>query len=162
MITIIAAMSENRVIGRAGGLPWVLRDDLAHFKRLTTGCTVIMGRRTWESIDCKALPGRKNIVLTRDLAFGAPGAEAAHTPEEALRRADDRNTIFIVGGEAVYRAFLPHAGRMELTIVHTMIADGDAFFPEFDASAWRVVREARREADERNEYAFTFRTLERR
>jgi len=168
MITIIAAMSENRVIGRGGGLPWLLRDDLVHFKRLTVGCAVIMGRKTWESIGCRPLPKRVNIVLTRDRAFEAHGAAVAHSVDEAITIAHEgdssssNGTICIVGGEAVYRAFLPLAHRMELTIVHATIENGDAFFPEFDGSQWRTVREERREADARNEYAFTFRTLERR
>lgn len=172
MLSIIAAMSENRVIGRGGELPWRQRDDMRRFKELTTGHAVIMGRKTWESIDGQPLPNRLNIVVTRNPEFEAD-AVVAHDLVEAIAVAASHEMtsewsvdgaepeLFVVGGAPLYRESLGQASRLYLTIVHTTIADGDAFFPEFDEGAWVVVEEEHHSADECNEHAFTFRTLER-
>ncbi len=130
-VTLISAVSENGVIGRDGDLPWRLRDDMRWFMRRTKGATVIMGRRTYESMD-SALPNRRNIVLTRDSEWGAPDAETARSIEDALRGAGDGET-FIIGGSAVYAAALPFASRIDLTRVHATI-DGDTYFPDVDWS----------------------------
>lgn len=165
MLTLIVAMSENHVIGRDGGLPWHLPADLAHFKRVTAGHAVIMGRRTFESIG-RPLPGRYNIVITRNPDYTVDGATVARSLDEAITAARDMDQsaeqeVFILGGEAVYRQALPRAERIYLTLVHAHV-DGDTRFPALVPDEWRLVEEWTRPADDRNAYAMTFRRLERR
>jgi dihydrofolate reductase len=159
-LTIIAAISENRVIGRDGGLPWHLPADLKRFKRLTTGRTVIMGRRTLDSIGGRPLPERRAIIVTRNRDLTVPGATVVHTIEDAIAAAPDDQEVFVLGGGEIYRVALPHTDRMELTIVHAEF-EGDTFFPEFDERDWQVVEDERHEPDNRHAYAFSFRTYER-
>jgi dihydrofolate reductase len=156
---MIVAAAENGVIGREGVLPWHLPADLRRFKRLTTGHAVIMGRRTWESIGGKALPGRRNIVLTRRRDYAAQGADVVHDLDEALARAEGEE-VFICGGGGVYRAALPRAHRVYLTRVHAEPA-GDATFPDLDPHHWRLTWEEKHEAPARDQPAFTFQTFER-
>lgn len=145
-ICLVAAVAANRVIGAGGGLPWRLPQDLQHFKRLTLGGTLIMGRRTWESIG-RALPGRRSIVVTRRAGFAAPGAEVASSLEDALARCAGEKAAFVVGGAELYRLALPLADTLFLTEIHRDFA-GDVRFPEFDRSRWREAeREARRAPD---------------
>ena len=143
MIVLIAAMGKNRVIGADGRLPWHLPEDLQRFKKLTMGKPIIMGRVTYESIG-RPLPGRTNIVLTRDPKFGPDGVEAVATPGEALlvalRRIGDGGQVAVIGGGQVYGHFLPLAGRMELTIVGSS-PPGDTFFPRFEREDWSVIEE---------------------
>lgn len=163
-LVAIVAMTENRVIGRDGGMPWHLPADFAHFKRLSLGRPNVMGRRVWDSLGGKALPRRTNIVLTRQQSFGAPGALVAHSPAEALALAHahlgPENEIAIIGGEEIYRLYLAQLTRVELTLIHTRL-EGDTFFPELPGE-WDTVAERERPADERNRYDLTFRTLVRR
>ncbi|MHC4948753.1 MAG: dihydrofolate reductase [Planctomycetota bacterium] len=159
-ITIIAAVSENGVIGRGGGLPWHLPEDLRRFKRRTLGHTLVMGRRTFESLG-GCLPGRRCIVVSRTPSFAPEGVTVAASLADALAAAGDDDEVFIAGGSAVYREGLAVADRLELTIVHADV-EGDAFFPEYDPDAWRVVGEERHEADDRHPHAFTFRVCARR
>ena len=165
IVSLIAAMSENRVIGRAGKLPWHLPADLRRFKRLTTGCTVIMGRKTFESIDEKPLPGRRNIVVSRRAGYAPAGVEVATAVEAALEAAGasagGADVVYVVGGGEIYRVALPLADRLDLTIVHTT-AEGDATFPAFDESQWRLTLDERHDADERHAHAYSFRVYERR
>jgi len=160
MISIVVAASANNVIGVQGRLPWKLSDDLKRFKQLTIGKPIIMGRLTWESIG-RPLPGRQNIVLTRQSDFVAQGCDIVASPAEALAVAADAEETVIIGGSQIYELFLPKATRLHLTRVHTMI-DGDAFFPEIDRSAWSLVSRESHEADASNQFAFDFTTLERR
>lgn len=165
-ITLIAAMSRNRVIGRNNALPWRMPADMQRFKRRTMGSAVIMGRRTWSTMNGKPLPGRTNIVITRDANFAVAGAVAAHDLDEAIREArtahPDAAEIFIVGGAEIYRLALPRADRIDLTVIETDIADGDAYFPAFEHdSGWRLQREESHPADDRNAFAYVFRTYER-
>jgi len=160
IVSIIAAVADNGVIGLRGGLPWHLPADLKRFKKLTTGHHMVMGRRTWDSIGRRPLPGRPTVVVSRDPSFVAEGAQVARSVDEALELAAGADEVFIAGGEAVYREALPVADRVYLTRVHGRFA-GDAFFPEFDEGGWRVVVEERREADEKNPHAHTFRVYER-
>jgi dihydrofolate reductase len=160
IVSIIAAVADNGVIGRDGGLPWHLPADLKRFKKLTTGHHMVMGRRTWDSIGRRPLPGRPTIVVSRDPAFVAEGARVARSLEEALELAAGADEVFIAGGQVIYREALPVADRVYLTRVHASF-EGDTFFPAFDASAWRVVFEERHEADEKNPHAHTFRVYER-
>jgi dihydrofolate reductase len=160
MISLIAAMSENRVIGVDGGLPWRLPDDMKHFMQTTRGHTVIMGRKTWESMN-GPLKDRCNIVITRQRDFVAPGAVVAHSLNQALHLAPESDQeVFIIGGEALFRDALPKADRLYLTIVHAHV-EGDALLPDFDENDWRVVEERRHVADARHQFAFTIRRYDR-
>ena len=142
-IVLVVAVAENGVIGNKGALPWRLPEDLKRFKALTMGKPVIMGRKTWESLPRKPLPGRPNIVVSRDPAFRAAGVAIAHSFDAALAEAEKEHApeIMVIGGESIFAAALPHADRIELTEVAGR-PEGDVFMPEFDRSQWR---EARRE-----------------
>lgn len=157
LVAVVAA-SDNNVIGRGNGLPWHLPADLAHFKRLTMGRPMLMGRRTWEAIG-RPLPGRRSLVLSRR-AFCAAGAETVHSLEEARRLVAGEPELMIVGGAELYRLALPETDRIHLTRVHCVI-EGDAFLPELPQHEWREVAREARAADERNGHAMTFITLER-
>ncbi|MDP1525876.1 MAG: dihydrofolate reductase [Rhodocyclaceae bacterium] len=149
MMTLIAAVARNGVIGKDNALPWHLPEDLKHFKQLTTGQAVIMGRKTWESLPerFRPLPGRDNIVVTRNAGFDAPGATVAHTLGAALQKVGAGKTAYLIGGAELYGHALPIAQRLELTEIDADI-DGDACFPAFDRSAWQEVgREAGTSAD---------------
>lgn len=158
-LVAIYAMTENRVIGKDGGMPWHLPADFAHFKRLSLGKPNIMGRKVWESFGGKPLPQRKNIVLTRQPDFQAAGAVVVHTPQQALEAAGDAPEIAIIGGAEIYQLYADQITRLEETIIHTTL-DGDTFMPEFSGE-WEVVSETFRPADEKNRYDLTFRTLRR-
>lgn len=159
-INLIAAMSENRVIGRDGDLPWRLPADLQHFKKMTTGHAVLMGRKTFDSMG-KPLPNRRNIVLTRDAHWTHPGVEVIHDPASAVAAADDADELFIIGGEQIYKLFLPFADRLYLTLVHAHV-EGDTHFPQVDQSVWQLTDETQRPIDDRNEYAMTFQRYDRK
>ncbi|MBL3590000.1 MAG: type 3 dihydrofolate reductase [gamma proteobacterium endosymbiont of Lamellibrachia anaximandri] len=158
-ISLIWAMAENRVIGRNNQLPWHLSADLQHFKRLTLGKPIVMGRKTWESLP-GLLPKRQHIVVTGNRGYRAEGALVVHSIDEAVAAAGDAQEIMIVGGGAFYAQMLPRADRLYLTLVHTEV-EGDAWFPEFDLSAWREVGREDFTADEKNCFAYSFITLER-
>lgn len=159
MITLIVAVSDNGVIGRDNALPWHLPEDLKRFKRLTLGKPVLMGRRTHESIG-KPLPGRENIVVTRDANYRREGITVAHGIEQALRAAGDAPEIMVIGGAELFHALLPRAGRLHLTRVHGDI-EGDVRWPALDEHEWRVVERERHEADDRHAYAMTFEVWEK-
>ena len=158
-VSLVAAVAENGIIGRAGGLPWHLPDDLRWFKQLTMGHAVVIGRRTYESVG-RPLPGRRWIVLSRDPGFRPSGVETAPDLNAALGRAGG-GEIFVAGGAAVYQAALPLADRLYLTVVHAAVA-GDTRFPPVNFDDWTLVDERFHPADERHAHAFTFRTYERR
>ena len=160
MISLIVAVAENGVIGRDGALPWRLSDDLRRFKALTMGKPVIMGRKTWESIG-RPLPGRQNIVITRKPGYRAEGSVVVGSLTAALAAAGDVPEIMVIGGAEIYRQFLPLAGRIYLTRVHTVIA-GDTFLPAMDPAEWEEVERTRHPADPRNDFDMSFITLERR
>lgn len=160
VVSLIAAVSDNGVIGRDNELPWHLPADLRRFKSLTTGHHMIMGRRTWDSIGRRPLPGRPTIVITRDESYSADRAQVAHSISDALDLVGDDDEVFIAGGEAIYRLAIPVADRIYLTRIHTEV-EGDTFFPELDEGDWKVVHEERHEPDEKNRYAFTFLMYER-
>lgn len=159
-ISLIAAMSRNRVIGVDNRLPWRLPADLRHFQRTTLGKPVIMGRRTFESIAKKPLPGRRNIVLSRDGSLATLGVEVVASAEEALTLLDDATEVMIVGGSGVYEAFLPRAHRIYLTLVDEEF-EGDAHFPEFDLGDWVETERIDHQPDERHAYPYSFLTLDR-
>jgi dihydrofolate reductase len=136
-IVIIAAVARNRVIGKDSKLLWNIPEDMAHFKALTSGHTVIMGRKTWESLPprFRPLPGRRNIVISRQPDYAAPGAEVADSLENALKLASTATTVFIIGGEQIYRQAMAVADRLEITEVD-LEPEGDAWFPEIAAVNW--------------------------
>jgi len=157
-LSLVVACAENRVIGRDGGLPWRLPDDLRRFRRLTTGHAILMGRRTWESIG-RPLPGRRNVVVTRS-PIQVAGVETHSSLAAALDAVAGEPEPFVIGGEALFAEALPATTRIHRTRVHADVK-GDAFFPEIDWSAWRLVFEECHEADDRHAYAFRFETWER-
>ena len=159
MISLVVAMADNGVIGANGALPWRIAEDMRRFKALTMGKPCVMGRRTWDSLPRKPLPGRRNIVVTRDRLFSAEGAILAHSLEQALEEAGQAQEICVIGGAEIYREALPRADRIHLTEVHADV-EGDAKLASFDASAWRESwREDHAAADGPG---FSFVTLERR
>jgi dihydrofolate reductase len=159
VVTLIAALARNRVIGRGNRLPWHLPADLAHFRRLTLDKPIVMGRRTWESLP-GLLPRRIHIVVSRDPGYCAPGALVAGSPEAAITAAGSVPEVMVVGGAALYAVLLPSAGRMELTLVDADV-EGDAWFPEWDPVEWRELSRASRAWDALNPYDLTFLRLER-
>jgi dihydrofolate reductase len=162
-LSIIVAVSENGVIGRDGGLPWHLSADLQRFKRLTMGHTIVMGRRTWESIG-RVLPGRTMIVVSRQAGYEVPleGVRVANSLESALQiaAAAGEDEIFIVGGAELYREALPQADRLYLTRVHAQVA-GDTQFPAYNQSQWQLVSTEQFVADAKNEYPFSLEVYQR-
>jgi len=169
-IVLVAAVARNGVIGRAGGLAWNIPEDMSHFKAVTAGGTVVMGRSTWESIPARfrPLPGRRNIVMSRQTRYQAPGAEVATTLEAALALArcapaDQRDpaTVFVIGGAQVYSAALPQAQRLELTEIQEDF-EGDAHFPNGWHDSFREVKRTRLRAGPPNGFDIDFVTYERR
>ena len=168
-IALIAAVARNGVIGRDGAMPWHLPADLRHFKQITLGKPVVMGRRTHQSIG-RPLPGRANIVITRDRNYRAAGCTVVHSPEEAIAAADAAaasaggdaaDEIVVIGGGSVYAAFLPRAERIYLTRVDVEVT-GDTRFPTLDPAEWHATSRREHPADAHNPYACTFLVLERR
>lgn len=157
-IAFVVAYDRKKVIGRDGGLPWRLPDDMKHVRELTIGKPLIMGRRTYDSIG-RPLPQRTNIVLTRDPTFTAEGVLVARTPDEALALAGDAPEIIVFGGAEVFRQFLPRTDRIYLTEVDADVG-GDTTF-EFAETDWRVLDRTEHPADDRHPYPFRFVTLER-
>ena len=159
IISLIAAMAANRVIGNAGIIPWKLPADMKRFRMLTMGKPIIMGRKTFESIG-SALSGRLNIVMTRDKTFYAKGCRVVTSREDALIAAGDVAEIMIIGGEGIYKEFLPLANRIYLTVIDAHI-EGDAFFPAIDDVQWHEMSYEEYEPDDKNKYRYTFMTFER-
>lgn len=159
-LTLIAAMSENRVIGKDNDLPWHLPKDLKHFKGLTKGHHIIMGRRTFESMGNKPLPHRTNIIVTRQKDFRAPGCIVVHNLEDAIRKAENDSRPFIVGGGKIYQQALAYADSIELTVVHASL-EGDTHFPELNENDWELVKKESHSRDEKHEYGFDFLSYER-
>lgn len=165
-LSLIVAQARNRVIGARGQLPWRLKDDLAHFKRTTMGAPVIMGRKTWESLPKRPLPGRANIVISRDWDYDAAEARVYSSVVPALNAARaiamraGQQEVFVIGGAAIYEAALQLADRIYLTEVDAA-PEGDAFFPQLDIAHWRETSAERVEAGEGNDHAFTLRVLDR-
>jgi dihydrofolate reductase len=159
-LVLVVARARNGVIGRDNGLPWHLPDDLRHFKSLTIGKPILMGRRTFESIG-RPLPGRLNLVLTRDRAFHAAGITVVHDLDAALVAAGDVPELMVIGGADLYRQLLPHAMRIELTEVDGDVP-GDTRLEAFPAAEWRELSRTTHAADARHAWPYSFVTLERR
>jgi dihydrofolate reductase len=159
VLELVVAAAENDVIGRGNRLPWHLPSDLKHFKTLTTGKPVLMGRKTFESIG-RPLPNRSNLVMSRGALFAPPGCTPVGSVEEA-RAAAGAASLMIIGGAEIYRLCLPSAERIHLTLVHTEIPDGDTFFAAWRCPEWREIHREHHAADERNPLAHSFITLVR-
>ena len=164
-LSVLAAVSENGVIGREGGLPWHLPAELRHVKQLTTGHTLLMGRKTYESIG-RPLPGRTNIVITRNPDFQAEGVRAVVSLDEALRLAEDialidgAQEVVVIGGAEIYKAAIPRAGRLYITEVHASV-EGDACLPQVEWKNWREIGREHHPALGTNPYDYSFVVYER-
>lgn len=156
-ISIIAAMGKNRVIGKGNSLPWNLPEDMKRFRELTLGKPVVMGRKTFESIG-KPLPNRKNIIITRDKEYNAGGCIVVHSADEALKAAGESMEIMVIGGEQIFREFLPKADRLYLTFIDKDF-EGDSFFPEYNKNEWKAIK---KEEHSNNQYRFAFVDLEKK
>jgi len=158
-ISIIVAIDENGLIGRRNGLPWKLPADLKHFKTLTSGHTVIMGRKTYDSIG-KPLPNRTNIVVSKSDDLQIDGCITVKSPEEALKASLENQEIFVIGGAEIYRQFLPLAQTVYLTKIHNKF-EGDIFFPTINPDEWQEKERQDFEADDKNPYKYSFIALEK-
>jgi dihydrofolate reductase len=160
-LALVLAMADNGVIGARGAIPWRIADDMRRFKAITMGKPIVMGRKTWDSLPKKPLPGRTNIIITRDRAFRADGAAVVHSLDEAIARAQSEkpDEIMIVGGAEIYLAALPRANLIHLTQVHGDF-EGDAHLPPFDSKLWREAAREDRATSEGLRYSYV--TLERR
>lgn len=156
-VTLVVAAAENGVIGKDGGLPWRIADDLKRFKALTMGYPIVMGRKTWDSLPKKPLPGRTNIVITRQQGWQAEGAVTAHSVEDAIVKAGDADEVFVIGGAEIYAAAMTLATCIELTEVHREFA-GDAVLPALEGDWQETAREGHQQEDG---LAYSFVTLER-
>lgn len=161
-ITMIGAMARNRVIGADNAMPWHLPAEMGHFRRSTIGRTVLMGRKTFESLG-RPLKDRRNVILTRNVDYAPDGCEIVHSLEEALARytAAKEDELVIMGGAEIYKQFLPHADKLLLTEVDTVI-EGDAYFPEFDLQDWTLINSEPFPKDEKNSYDFQIQTYVRK
>lgn len=161
-LTLIVAVADNGVIGREGGLPWRLSEDLRRFKQRTLGRPVVMGRKTWESLG-KPLPGRTNIVITRrgNYQVDVSGVIVARDLDAAIAAAGDVDEVMIIGGAEIYALALPRADLVELTQVHAIV-EGDTVFPTLPSADWKEISRTEHPADERNQYPTSFVTLQRR
>ena len=160
-LTAVVAATENDVIGRDNGMPWHLPADLAYFKSVTMGHPVLMGRKTFEAIG-RPLPGRRNLVLSRNASLAIPGVDVVTSLDEALDAVGDVPELMVIGGAALYALAMPHTDRVHLTRLH-MTLDGDAFFPRLPDTEWvETSRSARRPADERNACEMSFLVYDRR
>jgi len=160
-IEAIVAIDENGAIGRQGDLLCHLPADMKHFKEVTMGSSIIMGRKTFESFPRRPLPGRQNIVITRNTAWQYPGVTVVHSVEDAIAAAET-DTVFVIGGADVYEQTLPLVEVLHLTLIHARWASADVFFPALDMNEWQEVSREHHESDHRNAYEFDFITLKRR
>ena len=158
-VTLIAAKGENGVIGREGKLPWHLPADLKHFKALTTGHAIIMGRKTFESMG-RLLPERRTVIVTRNPNYRQEGATVVNGIADALALGD-REEVFVIGGADIFRCALPYADRLYLTVVHGT-PEGDVLFPDLDEDEWDLAEDEHHEANGNNRYSYSFQRWERR
>lgn len=161
-LTLIAAVGIDGSIGIDGRLAFHIGDDLRHFKELTMGCPVIMGRRTFESLPKGALPGRRNIVVTRSDSFSAPDVEVAHSIDEAIDMAAGAPQVFIIGGASIYSSTIDRADTLEITFIDARCPGADTFFPKIDTSKWEMTAETPSKLDARSGLPYRFATLRRR
>jgi len=159
IISVVAAMDRNRLIGAGNRLPWHLPADLKRFKSLTMGKPILMGRKTYESIG-RCLPGRTNIVVTSDMNYQAKGCHVVPTLATALVEANETDELLVVGGARIYEQMLPATQRLYMTLIDSVF-EGDAYFPMIDTHQWRSVAQEQHDADEENPYPYSFINYER-
>ena len=160
-ISMIAAMTDDRVIGIKNTLPWKLPNDMKWFRQNTLGKPIVMGRKTFESFGAKALPGRTNIIITRDKTYQAEDSVVVYSIDEALQAAGDVEEVMIIGGASFYEQMLPKSDRLYLTLVHAEI-EGDAWFPQFDLNDWNESESIEHDKDEKNSYPHKFVIFDRK
>lgn len=160
-IKAIVAVDENGAIGRQGDLLCHLPADMRHFKEMTMGHSIVMGRKTFESFPRRPLPGRQNLVITRSAGWQYPGVTVAHTLEQAIALAET-DTVFIIGGAQIYEQALPVVDVLHLTLIHARWASADVYFPALDPNQWQEVEREHHTSDHRNAYEYDFITLKRR
>jgi len=161
-VSAIVAIDRNGAIGKQGQLLCHLPADMKHFKETTMGHSIIMGRKTFESFPKGALPGRQNIVITRNTVYQATGITVVNTIQQALSAATMPSEIFIIGGEQIYKATFPLVTTLHLTVIDHKFKDADAHFPRIDMRSWTIISTEQHPADDRNPYPFTFMTLKRK
>ncbi len=165
-VCLIAARGRNNVIGNEGDLPWRLKDDLAFFKKVTMGCPILMGRKTWESLPFRPLKGRENIVMTRDWTYNAPGARvyssfpAAINAARAIATRQGAGCVFVIGGATIYDLALPYVDTIYMTEVDAS-PEGDVFFPQLAPDEWKTETMASHEAGDGNDHAFSIVKMQR-
>ena len=155
-LSLICALTTNGAIGNKGGLLYYLPADLKHFKNLTTGHTIVMGRKTFESLPKGALPNRRNVVITRQADYAAPGIEVFHSFDEALQACQTDDEVYVIGGESVYEAALPQADRLCLTHIEAVPDEADTYFPTYNKEEWEEESREHHEPDEKNKLAYDF------
>ena len=161
MLSIIVAIAQNNAIGKDNDLIWYISNDLKRFKKLTTGHTILMGRKTYESLPNGALPKRENVVLTHDKTLQLPKCTMLYSLDEAIEKyANSEEEIFVIGGGSIYEKLLPFAKKLYLTKVHESF-DADVFFPEINDAEWQIIQEEHHQKSEKNEYDYSFIDLER-
>lgn len=160
LISLIAALDHNMVIGKNNDIPWRLPKEWEYVKKTTMGHPIIMGRKNFESIG-RALPGRRNIILTRDKGYSAEGCEVVHSIEDIFTSCENEGEVFIFGGEQIYTLFLPYVDKMYITKIHYEF-DGDTFFPEINFENWNEVSVEKGTTDEKNPYIYYFHIYERK
>lgn len=160
-IAMIAAMADDRVIGINNSLPWKLPNDMKWFRQKTMGKPIVMGRKTFESFGAKPLPGRTNIIISRDQSYQAEDCIVVHSIEDAIKAVGNVEEVMVIGGASFYEQMLPKADRLYLTFVHTQV-DGDAWFPGWNETDWQEVERMNHDADEKNPHAHSFVILERK
>ncbi|RKD68843.1 dihydrofolate reductase [Sinobaca qinghaiensis] len=159
MISFVAAMDKNRLIGKDNQLPWHLPADLKHFKKVTSGGTIVMGRKTFESIG-KPLPNRRNIIVTKNKTFQADGCEVIYSLEEVQELGKKEEEFFVIGGAEIFNACLPYADKMYLTHIDESF-EGDTFFPEWNTAAWEKLEEEQGAVDDKNKHPHRFITWQK-
>ncbi|MEK5442164.1 MULTISPECIES: dihydrofolate reductase [unclassified Fredinandcohnia] len=160
MISLLVAMDRNQLIGKNNDLPWRLPADLAYFKRVTMGHTIIMGRKTYDSIG-RPLPGRENIIVTRDTSYKAEGCKVIHSIEEIVKMNQQTDQeLFVIGGAEIFKEILPHSDRLYITEINKEF-EGDTYFPAFEKDKWKVISREQGIKDEKNPYDYTFLVYEK-
>ena len=163
MISIIVAISQDYAIGKQGNLLCHMSADLKHFKEITMGHPILMGKNTWLSLPRRPLPGRRNIVVTHHpTANGLEGAETVGSIDEAISSVDTHEECFVIGGGMIYEQCLPKADKLYITKIHATFPDADTFFPTINPTEWELIEEERFEADEKNPYPYSFKTYLRK
>lgn len=161
ILSAIVATDQNLLIGGNNTLPWHLPADLKHFKEITTGHCIIMGRKTFESLPNGALPNRRNIVLSQNNSLNFPNAEIYQSIEQVFDALKSENEVFIIGGAQIYNLFMPFIQRIYLTKVHHQFL-GDTYFPDFQEQTWNLMSEIKKKADEKNKWDYSFQVFEKR